>query len=110
MVVVNSSLFILVVYFCVASIGVPCSGLGARCVVCVVHAYCVLRVVNWLVVFKACFFLVLCSVFGVRCSLFVVCRLVFGVRCSLFVFVCCVRLFVDVGCVLIVACCLLFVD
>ena len=57
MVVVNLSLFLFVVYFCVASIGVPCSGLGARCVVCVVHAYCVLCVVNWLIVFRAwCFY------------------------------------------------------
>ena len=44
--------------------GVPCSAFGARCVVCVVHAFCVLRVVNWLVVFRACFS---CLVLGVRC-------------------------------------------
>ena len=99
LVVVSLSLFMLVVYFRVASIGVPCSEFGARCVVCVVHAYCVVRVVNWLVVFRAWCFCRL--VFGVWC-------LVFVVRCWLLV-VCCVRLLVHVGCVLFVDRCLLFV-
>ena len=88
MVVVSLSLSMFVVYFCVASVGVPYSEFGARCVVHVVHAYCVLCVVNWLVVFRAlcfCCFGVGCSVFAVCRLPFAVCRLPFGVCCLLFV-------------------------